>query len=82
MMTFQFEIPKLKKMIKMNMNTKTTIKQHLPLFSNKFDSDFTAFKVTAYFKLNKTRLDARIDVPIRHLIATLPADLNDQLIVI
>lgn len=64
------------------MNTKTTIKQHLPLFSAKFDSDFTAFKVNARIKFNKEKWDARIDVPIRNLIAMLPLDPNEQLIVI
>jgi hypothetical protein len=54
------------------MSTKSTIKQHLPLFSIKFDSDFTSFKVTARIKIAKNKWDVPTDVPIRNLIASLP----------
>lgn len=81
-LALQFEIPKLKKMIKVSMSTKSTIKQHLPLFSSKFDSDFTAFRVTARIKVGKEKWEARTDVPIRHLVAALPIDPAEQLVVI
>jgi hypothetical protein len=69
-------------MIKVNMSTKSTIKQHLPLFSTKFDSDFTSFRVTARIRIAKEKWEARIDVPIRHLLTNIPVEIADQLIVI
>jgi hypothetical protein len=49
----QLEFPNLRKVIKINMNVRTSIKQHLPLFGNKFDADFSSFQVNACVKLNK-----------------------------
>lgn len=46
----QFEVPRLKKMIKVTISTRSTIKQHLNLFSSKFDSDFSSFKIQACIK--------------------------------
>lgn len=80
MLSMQFEIPRLKKMIKVNMNTKSTIKQHLPIFSTKFDTDFTSFRVTPRLKLGKEKREVPIDIPIRYIIANVPS--TEQLIAI
>lgn len=51
------------------MNTRTTIKQHLVLFSTKFDSDFATFKLTARIKTKANKEQVPIDAPIRNIIA-------------
>ena len=56
-------------MVKVVMNTKTTIKQHLVLFSTKFDSDFASFKLTARIKIKGNKEQVPIDAPIRNIIA-------------
>jgi hypothetical protein len=70
-LSLQFEVPKLKKMIKVNMNTRSTIKQHLPLFTSKFDSDFSSFKIVARVKYRAKKVEVPTDVPIRYIIGYL-----------
>ncbi len=54
------------------MSTRTTIKQHIPVFSSKFDSDFNSFKMTARAKCRTGKVDVRTDIPIYYVIANLP----------
>lgn len=51
----QFEIPKIKKMLKLALNTKHSIKHHVGLFTTKFDTDFSVFNLNAFIKLNNKR---------------------------
>lgn len=70
-------------MIKVSMSSKSTIKQHLPLFSSKFDSDFTSFKVTAKLAIAKgVKYAVDTNIPIRNLLANCSESYVDQLIVI
>lgn len=61
----QLEFPMLGKIVRINMNTRSTIKQHLALFGSKFDIDFSAFQVNVNLRVNKERKRIPIDVPIR-----------------
>lgn len=50
------------------MSLRSSIKQHLPLFSSKLDSDFNSFKVNACLKIQKEKKFIPIDVPIRYVL--------------
>lgn len=56
------------------MNMRSSIKQHLPLFGNKFDTDFSSFQVNACVKVNKERKRIPIDIPIRYALEDFPLD--------
>ncbi len=71
-------MPKLKKMIKVSMNTRSTIKQNLPLFTSKFDTDFSSFKIIAKAKCKTGKVEVRTDVPIRYWMACLPQQLMEN----
>lgn len=61
----QIEFPSLKKMIKINFNPRSSLKQYLPLFGAKFDTDFSVFQVIANLKMNKEKKRIPVDIPIR-----------------
>lgn len=69
----KIDFPSFRKTIQINMNPRTSIKQHLPLFGAKFDSDFSSFQVSAYLRTgNKERIKIPIDVPLVHAIGGVP----------
>ena len=78
----QFEIPDYKKMLKVKMNTKNALKFYLPLFSTKFDSDFSTYRIRAKLKVGSNRVDVRTDVPMRYLLADLFQEVSDETVVV
>lgn len=50
-----FEIPKLKKMLKVSVPSRSSIKNQVPLFTNKLDSDFGHLSFTAFSKKDKRK---------------------------
>lgn len=58
----QIEFPTLKKMIKINMNPRSSLKQYMVLFSAKFDTDFSIYRFSAFIK--KTKMPISIEVPV------------------
>jgi hypothetical protein len=74
----QFEIASYRKMLKVKMNTKNSIKHYLPLFSSKFASDFSTFRVTARMRVGEQKVEVRIDAPLRFILATLFATCGDE----
>jgi hypothetical protein len=62
-----FEIPKLKKMLKVTVSSRNSIKNHVPLFANKLDSDFGHLSFTAFTKKDKRKQEFPIDVPFRFI---------------
>lgn len=78
----QFEIPDYKKMLKVKMNTKNALKFYLPLFSTKFDSDFSTFKIRAKLRVGSNRVEVRTDVPIRYILADLFQEVSDEAVVV
>lgn len=69
-------------MLKVKMNTKNALKFYLPLFSTKFDSDFSTFKIRAKLRVGSERVAVRTDVPIRHILADLFQEVSDETVVV
>lgn len=65
----QFEIPKIRKMLKIGLNTKHSIKHHISLFTSKFDTDFSSLAINAFLKLNNQRYKIHEDIPFRFIMA-------------
>lgn len=65
----QFEIPKIKKMLKLSLNTKNSIKHHVALFTSKFEADFSSFAITAFIKINNQKFQIQEDIPFRYILA-------------
>lgn len=64
------------------MNTRNALKFYIPLFSTKFDSDFSTFRIRAKLKVGSNRVDVRTDVPMRYLLADLFQELSDEAFVV
>lgn len=69
LISVEFEIPKIKKRIKLSMNNRHTIKQYINMFSTKFDTDFSATGITARVKTSDGKKEIQIDTPLRYIIA-------------
>ena len=76
----QIEFKTLQKVIKISMNPRSTIKQHLPFLNAKFDTDFSSFQVTANIK-DAQRRKIPIDVPLRSILGEpLPASIVIEIV--
>ena len=69
-------------MLKVKMNTKNALKFYLPLFSTKFDSDFSTFKIRAKLRVGSNRVEVRTDVPIKYILADLFQEVSDEAVVV
>ena len=78
----QFEIPDYKKMLKVKMNTKNSLKFYLPVFSTKFDSDFSTFRIRAKLKVGGNKVDIRTDVPMRYILTDWFQEVSDEAVVV
>lgn len=69
-------------MLKVKMNTKNSLKFYLPVFSTKFDSDFSTFKIRAKLKVGSDKVMVRTDVPMRYILADLFKEVSDEALVV
>lgn len=50
-----FEFPKWKKLLKLKVSTRTSIKSYVPMFVSKFDADIANLQIVAYQKIGPDR---------------------------
>jgi hypothetical protein len=51
-----FEFPKWKKLLKLKVSTRTSIKSYVPMFVSKFDADIANLQIVAYQKIGKEKI--------------------------
>jgi len=63
----------MKKMLKMSVNRRSCLKQFLPLFSAKLDTDFSLYKITAKTKDRFNSSEIMLEVPIINSLREIPS---------